>query len=282
MRLLGVSAVVARSFHDSHRRELINQGVMPVTCEDADCVDPTCEITIRWTHVRRSDVSCDVTNSSVASSLNGTTGEVKTRGATSEYNGAACSSNSSGVSDHVTDHVTDASYWEGTLSWASSTSPRVRCQGLPSLNCSGAGVKVRLAAYNQEEMDLLKCGGLLKWRIRDLTERAERMRAEKAAQLMESSKFNNGLNPHPSPLPVQPIPPFTPVITPGYSAYPPVTRSPVTPGIAPGYSAYPPVAGSPVVQYIPVLQYLPMTYDNSIDMKRLSLSHHSTSPFLKN
>ena len=195
---------------------------MPIICQDSDCIDPTCEVSVVWTDVK-SDVSVDVSS------------DVK-----------------SDVRSDVSSDVS-SSCWEGRLSWGCTTSPRIHCKST-SLSCNGV-VKVSLAVYNDSEMDVLRCGGLLKWRVKNVAERKEKLRADKAAQ-MESNNFNSRNS---SKLQLIPLQPFSPVIAPNYG--------------------YPRAMDQiPVVQYVPVLQFMPVSYD----LQQMSLSQQSPDPYVKN
>jgi len=51
LRLLGVVTVIATSFDDGHRQELIHAGVVPVKCPEALSIDPTVPISVAWASV---------------------------------------------------------------------------------------------------------------------------------------------------------------------------------------------------------------------------------------
>ena len=153
-----------------------------------------------------------------------------------------------------------ASHSASNLNSNSNNNSESGTQPLPKVNqnattnslCCNGSVRIRLAVYTEEELELLRCGGLLHWRVKDLQQKKQKSLEKHLNQRKANSQINHpmppGLLP---PIPPMPLPPGIPGM-PGMPGMPHM--------MPPSY--YTPTYPD-MVQFVPVVQYVPVPYNRS-------------------
>merc|ERR1712150_254380 len=129
-------------------------------------------------------------------------------------------------------------------------------------------VKERLAIYNEDELRLLRCGGLLKWRVKDVTEQKHKLKAENSNQKESNSSLYQTSAIHNFPLSSTSEMRNNLLIN--QSAHNPNISLHGIPGYIPNIYQHSCVE-IPEIRFLPAVQCIPVTYDYNSDYTSVNI-----------